>query len=38
MIKMFLAVVCALGAVLYMIQLVEFWEEKQKKKMDRFKK
>jgi hypothetical protein len=38
MIKTFLAVVCTLGAVIYMIQLIEIWEEKQKKKMDRFKK
>jgi len=38
MIKTFLAIVCSIGAVLYMIQLIEFWEEKQKKKMDRFKK
>jgi len=38
MIKMFLAVACALGAVLYMIQLIELWEEKHKKKQDKFKK
>ena len=38
MIKMFVAIACALGAVIYMIQLVEIWEEKQKEKQDRFKR
>jgi hypothetical protein len=38
MIKTFLALVCAMGAVLYMIQLVELWDEKYKKKQDKFKK
>lgn len=32
MIKMFVAIACALGAVIYMIQLIEIWEEKYKDK------